>query len=206
MKKITILLLISFCMICLVGCSNASNSPGQNYSVEPYQLNEREQSLLNYMGLGSSAYLFTYNAPYEAITMEVRVYQLTADGIWQEYAGGAIGFGEDREIEPIETLSGVLSIIQRENHAFDMIINSAGQARYTIPPINTEFEQMMYIYTVLSSPQQIELNQEIPLAIFVYDDGTSINSFAEQAYFTPEEFAGRDLVQAITIIFKDEQL
>jgi len=57
----------------------------------------------------------------------------------------------------------------------------------------------------LPESQEIELNMEIPVAILVYDSGTTMRSYAPEQYFTPEDFEGMDLVQAVTLRFSDKE-
>ena len=54
--------------------------------------------------------------------------------------------------------------------------------------------------------QKIEINKEIPVALMVYDSGTSMRSYSLKDYFDPSKFDGMDLVQVVTLTFADENL
>ena len=45
------------------------------------------------------------------------------------------------------------------------------------------------------------LGEEIPVALFVEDGGTTMQSLGPEVYFTPEEAAGYDMVQVVTLEF-----
>ena len=46
------------------------------------------------------------------------------------------------------------------------------------------------------------LGEEIPVALFVEDSGTALQSLGPEVYFTPEEAAGYDMVQVVTLEFR----
>ena len=50
-----------------------------------------------------------------------------------------------------------------------------------------------------SAPAPLE--EEIPVALFVEDGGTALQSLGPEVYFTPEEAAGYDVVQVVTLEF-----
>lgn len=51
--------------------------------------------------------------------------------------------------------------------------------------------------------QKIEINQEIPVALMVYDSGPRLESYSLNDYFEPSKFDGMDFVQVVTLNFTD---
>ena len=43
--------------------------------------------------------------------------------------------------------------------------------------------------------------EEVPVALFLEDGGTSMKSLTPQSYFTPQELEGMDVAQAVTLEF-----
>ena len=58
----------------------------------------------------------------------------------------------------------------------------------------------------LAEFRPIELNEEIPLAIMVYDSGTSMRSYTPQDYYDTSAFEDMDLAQAVTVRFSDKEI
>lgn len=50
------------------------------------------------------------------------------------------------------------------------------------------------------------MNKEIPVALMVYDSGTSMSGYSLQDYFDPSVFDGMDFVQVVTLTFTDKEL
>ena len=53
----------------------------------------------------------------------------------------------------------------------------------------------------LTEFQEIELGKEIPVALLVYADGRGMRNHSLQEYFEPQNFAGMELVQVVTLTF-----
>ena len=45
------------------------------------------------------------------------------------------------------------------------------------------------------------MGEEVPVALFLEDGGTSMKSLTPQSYFTPQELEGMDVAQAVTLEF-----
>lgn len=45
------------------------------------------------------------------------------------------------------------------------------------------------------------MGEEVPVALFLEDGGTSMKSLTPQSYFTPQELADMDVAQAVTLEF-----
>ena len=65
-------------------------------------------------------------------------------------------------------------------------------------------EEMASVKGFLQEFQPIAMNTEIPVALMVYDSGTSMKSYTLQDYFEPSKFDGMDLVQVVTLEFSDK--
>src|SRR5690606_31936681 len=94
----------------------------------------------------------------------------------------------------------------KENYAIDFNINASGRASYKTDEIVLDTETMASTKGFLQKFQKIELNKEMPVAIMVYDSGTSMRSYSLQDYFDPSKFEGMDLVQVVTLTFTDKEL
>ena len=103
--------------------------------------------------------------------------------------GVSIGY----EREPVEQLTGTFTM-------------NAGKGAYKTNEVLLDTERLISTKVFLQEFQKIELNQKIPVALLVYDSGTTMRSYALQDYFNPEKFAGMDLVQAVTLTFTDNEL
>lgn len=205
-KSIFSLILISIIIMTLVACSNKEDLPKllTEEGIAPYELSESEKYILQSFGMEDNSQIISFHAPNEAITLNVNVYKLEGDKNWSSIGGGAISIGTDRE--PIEQLTGTFTMQLKENYAIDFIMNSGGSASYKTDEILLDTEPMASIKGFLKEFQKIEINKEIPIALMVYDSGTSMRTYSLQDYFTPSKFEGMDFVQVITLTFNDREL
>jgi len=205
-KKYLSLMLIYVIMMTLVACSNKTDAPKllTKEGVAPYELSESEKHILQSFGMEDNSQIISFHAPKEAITLNVNVYRLEGDENWVSIGGGAISIGTDRE--PIKQLTGTLTMQLKENYAIDFNINASGRASYKTDEIVLDTETMASTKGFLQKFQKIELNKEMPVAIMVYDSGTSMRSYSLQDYFDPSKFEGMDLVQVVTLTFTDKEL
>lgn len=205
MKKIFLLILIFIIIMTLVACSNKEDLPKLliEEGIAPYELSESEKYILQSFGMEDNSQIISFHAPKEAITLNVNVYKLEGDKNWSGIGGGAISIGTDRE--PIDQLTGTFTMQLKENYAIDFIINSAGRASYKTDEILLDTEPTASIKGFLREFQKIEINKEIPIALMVYNSGTSMRTYSLQDYFTPSKFEGMDFVQVITLTFSDRE-
>lgn len=205
-KRLCSLILIFSIIMTLVACSNETDSPKTltKEGVMPYELSESEKHVLQSFGMEGNSQIISFNAPREAITLNVNVYKLENGENWSSIGGGAISIGTERE--PIEQLTGTFTMQLKENYAIDFNINSSGRASYKTDEIILDTETMASTKGFLQEFQKIEINKEIPIALMVYDSGTSMRSYSPQDYFVPSKFDGMDLVQVVTLTFSDKQL
>lgn len=204
-KKNYLLVSISIIILVLVACSESkgdSPKPLAKEGVQPYSLSESEKYLLRSFGMEKNSQIISFNAPKEAITMDINVYRLTNDYMWEIIGGSGISIGKERE--PIDKLSGTFTMQLRENHAIDFNINTVGRASFKTDEIILDTETMASMKGFLQEYQEIEIDKEIPVALMVYDSGTSMRTYSLEDYFEPTKFEGMELVQVVTLMFKNE--
>lgn len=204
MKKFISATLLIMMIVTLSACSNKSDSPKllSKEGIAPYELSESEKYILRSFGMDDTSQIIAFNAPKEAISLNVKVYCLGDDEAWNSVGGGSISIGTERE--PIDQLTGTFTMQLRENHAIDFIINAGGAASFKTDDIVLNNETMASTKAFLQEFQEITINTEIPVALMVYDSGTSMGSYSLQDYFEPSKFAGMDLVQIVTLEFSDK--
>ena len=203
MKRI--LLLLSLALL-LCGCSRGETGPGipAEEGIAPYELSQDQQELLGAFGMEDSAGLFAFLAPEEAITIEVTACRLTDAGTWEVTGSGAMSIGAERQ--PVSSLSGTIAMELREDYSIDFNMNCAGRGSFSSEKIEFKAEALGSTKAFLTQFQPIRLNEEIPLAIMVYDSGTSMRSYTPEDYFDVSLFEGMDLVQAVTVKFSDKEI
>lgn len=207
MKKAAALPIVAIWGIILIFSACANNN-GKLESltkegIAPCQLSNREILLLQSFNMEKTSHIIEFNAPAEAISLSVNIYQLNT-GNWDIIDGGAISIGDERE--PINSLKGTFAMKINDDYTIDYIINCAGLASYKTKGLTVETEIASSANLFLQDFQEIEVNKEIPVALMVYDNGTSMRSFSLQDYFEPSVFEGMDVVRAITLTFSDELL
>ncbi|HIT65474.1 MAG TPA: hypothetical protein IAC37_13725 [Candidatus Ventrimonas merdavium] len=86
----------------------------------------------------------------------------------------------------------------------DFHISCAGQGSFSTEEITLEETPLGSTKSYLEEFLSIGLNQEIPVAVMVYDSGTEMKSYTPQDYFEPSVFQGMDLVQVVTVLFSEK--
>ena len=81
---------------------------------------------------------------------------------------------------------------------------SGGRSSYKTEEIFLESDVIASSVGFLDESQEIQLNEEIPVAVMAYDSKTGMKNFTLQDFFDPSAFEGLDLVQAVTLMFSDE--
>ncbi|WP_207706853.1 hypothetical protein [Alkaliphilus pronyensis] len=190
----------------LVACWSQSDFPKPliKEGVQPYNLTKSEKYLLQSFGMEGNSQIISFNAPYESITLNVNVYRLEVDNTWHSISGASISIGTERE--PIDVLTGTFTMQLKENYVIDFNVNSGGIFSFNTDEIILDAETMVSTIGFLQEFQKIEMYKEIPVALMVYDSGTSMRSYSIQDYFEPSKFEGMDLVQVVTLTFTDEEL
>ena len=176
MKRFISAVLLIMMIVTLSACSSKTDSPKllSKEGIAPYELSESEKYILQSFGMDGTSQIIAFNAPKEAISLNVNVYRLGNDETWSNVGEGGISIGTDRE--PIDQLTGTFTMQLRENYAIDFIINAGGRASYKTDEIVLNSETMASIKGFLQEFQEITINTEIPVALMVYDSGTSMRS------------------------------
>lgn len=205
-KRLFSLTLVFAIAITLIACSIKADTPEflAKEGIIPYELSESEKYILQSFGMEGNSQIISFHAPKEAITLNVNVYKLENGVSWSSIGGGAVSIGTERE--PVEQLTGTFTMQLKENYAIDFNINASGRASYKTDDIILDTETMASTKSFLQEFQKIQINKEIPVALMVYDNGTSMKSYSLQDYFAPSKFDGMDLVQVVTVTFTDKEL
>ena len=173
MKKYSIpvcvvILIISMCF-CAFSQTPTTYQPIRE-GIWPYEFTERDKSFLRDFGLnvGSNAMMYQFNAPEEAIELLVRVYQVE-NNRWQVRDKFGISIGEERE--PVDRLSGILSIHRPEQHKMIFRIHNAGLAEYPVTLEEIEgLEGLSWGNDFLDKSWQIQIGRVIPIMMQHFND------------------------------------
>ena len=172
--------------------------------IAPYELSGHEEDLLESFGLSSeNSQILSFRAPEEAVSVVITVSILEDNGSWKNTGGGSISLGSSQSDQQ---LSGIFTMKAEDDHAIDLHINRAALYSFRTDPIVLDNESLSGSTLFLREFTEIELNEEIPVALLMYDSGTAITAYSLQSYFEPTVFEGIDLVQAITVRFADTDI
>lgn len=204
MKKLILVVLLFIMILTLVACSSKIDSPKflSKEGIAPYELSESEKYILQSFGMEGSSQIISFNAPKEAISLNVNVYRLEDGEKWSNIGGSAISMGTDRK--PTDKLIGTFAMQLKENYAIDFNINSSGRASFKTDEIMLNSKIMASAKLFLHEYQNIKINTEMPVAMMVYDSGSNIRSYSLLDYFKTSNFDGMDLVQVVTLEFSDK--
>ena len=205
MKRLSFIISLIILTLSLGACSNSyeMKSSLKEEGIAPYSLNESEEYLLESFGLINDSQLISFNAPKEAIALLVNLYSLDDNGNWQEVTGGG-GISIGNQTKSMEHLEGTFAMILRDDYSIDWVLRPGATSNMKMESI--DFNPTISAKAFLTDFVPIKLNQEIPVAIMVYDCGTNLRSFAVESYFEPDIFEGMDSVQAVTLTFTDKEL
>lgn len=205
MRKI-IAVMLCVCVLAFAGCSNTEDttdkdtaSQGAKYlekeGIAPYDLSEGEEYILNVMNIKKDALLVSYNATENTKMLMVRVYNLN-DGQWDEIGNLAFVIADDNK-------HGTISIMEKDNYVLELSTISASAKSEKIDDENQYVQSQK---AVINDFQNIELNKEIPVAIYINDSDTAGVPIELSEFSDPSNFEGIDLVRAVTFEFMDETL
>ncbi|MTK21008.1 hypothetical protein GMA92_06210 [Turicibacter sanguinis] len=202
MKKLAFICLFIMSILSLSACSNLSDT---KMGIGPYPLNERDQSLLESFALLDQSQLLSFNAPKEATSLMIHLYSLDESGNWQDVqSGGGISIETERDANT--HLEGTFAMTLNDDHSINFVISSHGRFSSRVDLDDLGFDSAISTHSFLTDFQTIELNKEIPVAIIVFDNGTSMRSFSVDSYFEPDIFEGMNSVQAVTLTFTNKEL
>lgn len=205
MRKI-IAVMPCVCVLAFAGCSNTEDTTdkdtaaqGAKYlekeGIAPYDLSEGEGYILDVMNIKKDALLVSYNATENSKMLMVRVYNLN-DGQWDETGNLAFVIADDNK-------QGTISIMEKDNYVLELSTISASAKS---EKIDDEDQYVQSQKAVINDFQNIELNKEIPVAIYINDSDTAGVPIELSEFSDPSNFEGIDLVRAVTFEFMDETL
>lgn len=198
--------MLCVCVLAFAGCSNTEDTTdkdtaaqGAKYlekeGIAPYDLSEGEEYILNVMNIKKDTLLVSYNATENTKMLMVRVYNLN-DGQWDEIGNLAFVIADDNK-------HGTISIMEKDNYVLELSTISASAKS---EKIDDENEYVQSQKTVINDFQNIELNKEMPVAIYINDSDTAGVPIELSKFSDPSNFEGIDLVRAVTFEFMDETL
>ncbi len=204
MKRCISVMILFSLMLTLTACSSKADLPKvlSKEGISPYELSESEKYILQSFNMEDTSQIISFNAPKEAITLNVNVYRLEEGGKWSNIGHGGISIGTDRK--PIDQLTGTFTMQLKENYTIELVINTGGKTSYKTDEILLDSEVRISIKVFLQEFQDITINTEIPVALMMYDSGMSMRSYTLQDYFEPLKFESMDLVQIVTLEFSDK--
>lgn len=191
-----------FCLplaaLMLAGCTAAAPAETTaEHTVAPWTLTEDQQQLLAALDKADQVALFRLSAPVTAAALHI--YRLE-EGTWVANGGGEIGTAGELAQQP---MSGTLALELEADYQISGIINFGGCFSTLSDPIRLDTQPTASVKAFLDQPAPVDQG-EVPVALLIYDDGNTLPSCSVQDYFSPEELAEYDLVQAVTMTFGPE--
>ncbi|MTI70552.1 MAG: hypothetical protein FH751_09920 [Firmicutes bacterium] len=204
MRRFSTIILVIVMIMFFSACSSNTGTLKllNKEGVAPYELSERDTYLLQSLGLDKDTNIISFKAPKTAKSLKVNVYVLNDNKTWNVMGGGQVSLGQDSN--PNYKLEGTFTMILKDNYAINFNINTMGRASYQTDTLDVDHEIVASSKSFLTDFQRIKINKEIPVAMMIYDSGTSMRSYAMEDFFSPSKFKEMDLVQAVTLTFTDE--
>ena len=190
-------LLLTFVLMPLSAAHADINTRLHGESIAPYALTADETALLSAFGLAGNAHVLAFDAPAAANSLYLNVYSLEA-GEWRVDAGGSIVGVEG------EPLDGLFTMLIKPDGSMELRIVNKGTSSFTSAPLAHIDEHIASSVGFLQEQRSIELEEEIPVAMTVYDRDTAMSMFNLDDYHTPERFEGMDAVRFVTLMFSSD--
>lgn len=195
-KKARLLCLaLAVVLALLTGCG--SQTPQAGSALEPYELSQDQEELLELLGLSDRVGVIKFTGPEEAAALSIDTYELQ-DGQWQATGGGQIS----RE-EAGEPWEGLAAIQSREDYSISLRVRTEGIASYTTDAAAPESDPQGWALQFLDEEMPVVLGEPAPVALFLYSGDGSLRTHALTDFADPAAFDGEDLalVQAVTLTF-----
>lgn len=200
MKKWIALFLMITEVICMIGCSDTSETTDKMY-IEPAQLTEEEEQIAALLGLNTKQRIFDFVLDETVQSIQVNTYRLI-DGEWKlETGGGGQVFSDvkGRIALGFERLDEGIRIAIQSEH-------TGGSTEYESER-NEDLEEIGgYATSILSEKTEFEYEEEIPLAVQVITSKNEIVSYRVDYFNSPEEYEklGYEGVFAIAVKFSQK--
>lgn len=202
MKKRVLSLLALAAAFALTACQAADPAqPLDSPGVAPYELSEEGEYLLRAYGLDGDSKAIRYRSPEGANGINVNTYVLSETGEWVENGlGGLFLDGAQPEGE----LSGTFTLTFQKDGSITLNIlgDGTGFQAATDPADLSAYTGKSLGF--LQDAEDAEVGEEIPVALIGYTSGNSMEAFDLSDFFTPENLADLDFVQAVTVEFTSE--
>ena len=200
MKKWIALFLMITGAICMIGCSDTTETANKMY-IEPAQLTEEEEQIAALLGLNTKQRIFDFVLDETVQSIQVNTYRLI-DGEWKlETGGGGQAFSDakGRIALGFERLDEGIRIAIQSEH-------TGGSTEYKSERNEDLKEIGAFATSVLSGTIEFAYEEEIPLAIQVITSKNEIVSYQVDYFNYPEEYEklGYEGVFAITIRFSQK--
>lgn len=206
MRNTFLIILTFMVLMALVACGNNKRTPEilKKPGIEPYKSTEIEAMILQPVTIKGNSKIFSFHAPEVAATIEVKVYGFEKGKAKTLLFGLADPLGPERK----EPTYGIFVMEIKEDYAMGLTINNnaSGTVMLNSDPLLLDIESPVFTEILLQEFREIEINQEIPVAILSYKEETPAQGFSLEDYFEPSQFEDTDFVQVITVTFSDEGL
>ena len=183
MRRLIICLAI---LPCLSGCNLNKGK------IKEYALSDKEASLLEFVGLKRQIYALEYSPSKNAGELLVKYYHLEGNR-WVEDDCDYIK-SDDSEIE-----AGRIGFFIKENFTIECSFGNDFVVRTYINEMH--LKKMPNGIDFVDGSQEIELNQEMPIAMMSYGSGG--NSVDLDFFYHPEVKEEMERIEAITISFRE---
>lgn len=202
-KRYISLLLAALMVLTLTACGadkdkNKEDEGGM--TIAPAQLTEEETALTELLDLEMKAYrIFDFRVS-GAKSIKLSAYELV-DNDWSSVHTANIDLGTSTS----DGAGRVALMFGRMNDGVNVRFqheHGGGGTRFVMP--GGEEASLFYATSTLTATTDVELEQEIPLAIQIATTQTEINSYDVQYFRMPRELAktGYEHVYAITVTFR----
>ena len=198
---LVVLLLVFMVVILIFGNISGGTVMLNKVGVAPHDFDEGEEYVLSVLGMNSNTLIVDFNAPE-----------------WAKYVRLEVRALQDGELTVLNTMAqpldgvrnGAVTVELEANNVINhSIYNDGGRGSVSTNEIIIEGAEagLGWTHTFLTEFQEIERNQEIPIAIMVYSVGNPVNTEGAQLkdFKDLTMFEGTALVQIVTIKFSDEE-
>ncbi len=175
--------------------------------IEPFKFSGEELYILESLQLQQQVLMLSYHAPEKARSMSVKMYLLNEALEWEVENAKSLEITQATQTPTgdfeVTELIGTL-VLKYDDTYVDVILNNRdGFYQFWTESSVLKQDYVTSAYTHLHEFQDIVLNEEIPISITVFDQGTSIPAFDVFDFYTPQKFSELDNVQAITVTFSE---
>ena len=189
MKRGMAALLLLLTLFTLGACSRRATAKPMR--LKAAELTKQEQGIFDLMKEDRSAALYDFSLDAPATAVDVRAYELTADGKWSG-GGGAVALNADK---------GRLYVsFRRISEGLSMAVQSDGGTVSTCSKAPESARDAQEVATVLEAAEcDIAWEKEIPLALQVVAPAGQGVSLSVEYYDRPEELMNQGYLSLIHI-------